>query len=92
MEPLPSIPRICSEDGAMYRLMHFSGRLLQRIEICLVWLAGTALPLLIAWALFGRVISGWQFPWLVWLGVTISCKAMQEIVRLFERVLVEDFA
>jgi len=32
----------------------------------LVWFGGTALPLLIAWALFGPLISGWQFPWLVW--------------------------
>jgi hypothetical protein len=69
-----------------------SGRLLQRIEIRLVWLAGTALPLLIAWALFGPLIPGWQFPWLVWLGLTISCMALREIVQLFERVFSEDFA
>lgn len=69
-----------------------SGRLLQRLEIPFIWLAGTALPLLIAWALFGRLISCWEFPWLVWLGLTLSCKALQEIVRLFERVFVEDFA
>jgi uncharacterized protein (UPF0335 family) len=69
-----------------------SGRLLQRIEIRLIWLAGTALPLLIAWTLFGPLIAGWQFPWLVWLGLTISCKALREIVRLFERVFVEDFS
>jgi hypothetical protein len=68
------------------------GRLLQRVEIPLVWLAGTGGPLLIAWALCGPLISGWQFPWLVWLGLTISCKALREIVRLFERVFVEDFA
>ena len=69
-----------------------TGRLLQRIEIRLVWFAGTALPLLIAWALFGPPISGWQFPWLVLLGLTISCKVLREIVRVFERVFVEDFA
>jgi hypothetical protein len=69
-----------------------SGRLLQRVQIPFVWFAGTALPLLIAWALFGRLISGWQFPWLVWLGLTVSCKALREIVRLFERVFIEDFA
>ena len=69
-----------------------SGRLLQRVEIPFVWFAGTALPLLVAWALFGPLISGWQFPWLVWLGLTISCKALREIVRLFERVFVENFA
>lgn len=68
------------------------GRLLQRVDIRFVWFAGTALPLLIAWVVFGPLISGWQFPWLVWLALTISCKALREIVRLFERVFVEDFA
>jgi hypothetical protein len=68
-----------------------SGRLLQRVEIPFVWFAGTALPLLMAWALFGPLISGWQFPWLVWIGLTVSCKALREIVRLFERVFVGDF-
>jgi len=68
-----------------------SGRLLQRVKIPFVWFAGTAVPLLIAWALFGPLISGWQFPWLVWLGLTVSCKALREIVRLLERVFVEDF-
>jgi hypothetical protein len=69
-----------------------SGRLLQRIEIPFVWFAGTALPLLLAWALFGPLLPGWQFPWLVWLGLTISCKAMWEITRLFERICMEDFS
>jgi hypothetical protein len=68
-----------------------SGRLLQRVEKPFVWFAGTAVPLLMAWALFGPLISGWQFPWLVWLGLTGSCKALREIVRLFEKVFVEDF-
>lgn len=67
------------------------GRLLQGVELPFVWFAGTALPLLTAWALFGPLISGWQFPWLVWLGLTVSCKALREIVRLFERVFVEGF-
>jgi hypothetical protein len=69
-----------------------SARLLQRIKIPFVWFAGTALPLLTAWALFGPLLPGWQFPWLVWLGLTISCKALGEITRLFERVFVERFA
>lgn len=68
------------------------GRLLQRVQIPFVWFAGTALPLLIAWVLVGPLVSGWQFPWLVWLGLTISCKALREIVRLFERVFIADFA
>ena len=69
-----------------------SGRLLQRVQIPFVWFAGTALPLLIAWALFGPLLPGWQFPWLVWLGLTVSCKALREIVQLFESVFVERFA
>lgn len=69
-----------------------SGRLLQGIEIRFVWFAGTALPLLIAWALFGPLIYDWRFPLLVWLGLTISCKALREIVRLFEKVFVGHFA
>lgn len=69
-----------------------SARLLQRWEIPFIWFAGTALPLLIGWALFGRLLSCWEFPWLVWLGLTISCKALQEIVRLFERVFMGNFA
>jgi hypothetical protein len=55
-----------------------AGRLLQRVEIPFLWFAGTALPLLMAWALFGPLISGWQFPWLVWVGLTVSCKALRE--------------
>jgi hypothetical protein len=69
-----------------------SGRLLQRLEIPFIWFAGTAVPLLIAWALFGSLLPGWQFPWLVWVGLTISCKVMWEITRLFEKVFVEGFA
>jgi hypothetical protein len=69
-----------------------SARLLQRFEIPFVWFAGTALPLLIGWALFGRLLPSWEFPWVVWLGLTISCKTLQEIVRIFERVLAKDFA
>ena len=69
-----------------------SARLLQRLEKPFIWFAGTALPLLIAWALLGQLLPGWQFPWLVWLGLTVSCKALREIVRLFERVFVEDIA
>lgn len=69
-----------------------SARLLQRFEIPLIWLAGTALPLLIGWALFGRLLPSWEFPWLVWFGLIMSCKTMQEIVQLYERVVLKDFA
>jgi hypothetical protein len=69
-----------------------SARLLQRLKIPFIWYIGTALPLLIAWVLFGRLIPCWEFPWLVWLGLTISCKALREIVGLYERFFVQDFA
>ncbi len=69
-----------------------SARLLQRLEIPFLWFAGTALPLLIAWVMIGRLIPCREFPWLVWPGLTISCKALREIVRLFERVFGADFA
>ncbi len=62
------------------------GRLLQSVDIPLVWLAGTAGPLLIEWTFFGPLMSGHgQFPWLMWLGLTVSCKVLQELVQLFER-------
>lgn len=61
-------------------------RLLQRLEVPFIWFAGTALPLLIAWVLFGPLIPCWEFPWLVWLGLTIACMAMRETVRVFEKL------
>jgi uncharacterized protein (UPF0335 family) len=69
-----------------------SARVLQRFEIPFIWFAGTALPLLIGWAVFGRLLPSWEFPWLVWFGLILSCKAMQEMVRFFERVFLEDLA
>ena len=66
-----------------------SARVLQRLELRFIWLAGTVLPLMIAWGVFGRLIPCWRFPWLVWLGLTISCKALWEITRLFERVFLQ---
>lgn len=67
------------------------GRLLQSVDIPLVWLAGTAGPLLIAWAFFGPFVPGsGHFLCLVWLGLTISCKVLQELVQLFERFVFID--
>lgn len=70
------------------------GRLLQSVDIPLLWLGGTAGPLLIAWAFLGPSVPGsGQFLCLVWLGLTISCKVLQEVVQLFERfVSIESFA
>jgi hypothetical protein len=69
-----------------------SARLLQRLGIPFVWFAGTALPLLMAWGSLGPLLPGWQFPWLVWLGLTVSCKTLWEIIRLFERNFIDDLA
>lgn len=70
------------------------GRLLQGLDMPLVWLAGTAAPLLIAWPFFAPLFPGnVRFLCLVWLGLTISCKVLQELVQLFERfVFIESFA
>jgi hypothetical protein len=66
-----------------------SARLLQRVDTPLLWLAGTARPLLIAWSVFGPLIQidapGAQFfPWPVWCGITGACLLLRPIVRLFE--------
>jgi hypothetical protein len=69
-------------------------RQLQRVPIPLLWLAGTAAPLLIAGLLFGSLFSGQGlFPWFVWLGLSISCRVLQLIVQVFGKfVFVESFA
>lgn len=69
-----------------------SARLLQHVEVPFVWLAGTAAPLLAAGALFGPLLYGWHFPWLVWVSLSVVCKALQEIVWLFEKTFTESFA
>jgi hypothetical protein len=65
-------------------------RLLQKTEIPLLWIAGIAGPLFIAWAFLGPLPVGHgRFPWLVWLGLTSSCKVLEEIVGLFEQFVFE---
>jgi hypothetical protein len=68
-------------------------RLLQRIRIPFVWLAGTAGPLFAAGMIPRFLSSGHeqglhpQFLWLVWLGLTLCCQALQLIVQCFEKHL-----
>jgi hypothetical protein len=60
-------------------------RLLQRVHIPFLWLAGTAGPLLIAGLIVGPLLPDQgTFPWWVWLGLTVSCWALRETVRVFE--------
>jgi hypothetical protein len=66
-----------------------SARLLQRFNVPLLWLVGTAWPLLIAWRGLGPLIeSGLPgarvFPWSVWCGITGACLLLRPIVWLFE--------
>jgi hypothetical protein len=73
--PLPLVAFSCA----------VSGRLLQSSRIPLLWVAGIAGPLFIAWVFLGSLPAAPYFPWLIWLGLTTSCKALQGIVQLFER-------
>jgi hypothetical protein len=70
------------------------GRLLQRSHIPLPWLTGTAGPFLIAWFLLGPLIhgngQGAQLPWLVGLGLTLSCRVLQWIAEVFERYIFKE--
>jgi hypothetical protein len=66
-----------------------SARLLQRFDVPLLWLGGTAGPLLIAWYGLGPLIEtglpgARLFPWSVWCGITGACLLLRPIVRLFE--------
>ena len=75
--PLPLVAFSCA----------VSARLLQSSGIRLLWVVGIAGPLLIARIFIGPLPTGHYFPWLIWLGMTSSCKALQEIVQLFERLV-----
>jgi hypothetical protein len=66
-----------------------SARLLQRVDAPLLWLAGTAAPLLIAWCAFGPLIQvdapgAGLFPWPLWCGISGACLLLRRIVRVFE--------
>ena len=62
------------------------GGLLVYAPIPLLWLAGTAGPLLIASVALGPLVPGaGRFPWLIWAGLSLSCVALRIVVRVFER-------
>ncbi len=66
-----------------------SARLLQCFNVPLLWLVGTAGPLLVAWYGLGPLIEtrlpgARLFPWSVWCGITGACLLLRPIVRLFE--------
>jgi hypothetical protein len=67
------------------------GGLLMYAPVPLVWLAGTAGPLLIASVALGPLVpgAGW-FPWRIWIGLSLSCVALRLVVRVFERYLFTD--
>lgn len=62
------------------------GGLLVYAPVPLVWLAGTAGPLLVASVVLGPLVpgAGW-FPWRIWIGLSLSCVALRLVVRVFER-------
>jgi hypothetical protein len=62
------------------------GGALSCTPVPLLWLAGTAAPLLIAGIAFGPLLpDGGRFSWTMWLGLSLSCVAMRFVVRTFER-------
>lgn len=79
-------------EHLMLPLVAFScaalARLFQKAAIPLLWIAGIAGPLFIAWAFLPPLPVGHgHFPWLVWLGLTSSCKVLEEIVGVFDRLV-----
>jgi hypothetical protein len=66
-----------------------AARILQRVDVPLLWLVGTAAPLLIVWYMFGPLIEtglpgARVFPWTVWCGISGACLLLRPIVRLFD--------
>lgn len=61
-------------------------RLLQRVPVPLLWFAGTAAPLTIAALAFRLWLPGQgPPPWLLWVGLTLSCTVLRRIVCFFEK-------
>lgn len=62
------------------------GELLASAPVPLLWLAGTAGPLLIASLALGPLLPGaGSFPWAMWLALSMACVALRLVVRMFER-------
>jgi len=65
--------------------------LLVYAPVPLLWLAGTAGPLLMASVVLGPLVPGaGRFPWLIWVGLSLSCVALRLVVRVFERYVFTD--
>lgn len=65
-------------------------RLLQRLHIPFVWLVGTAGPITIMALAFRPPLPGQgPPPWLLWVGLTLSCAVMRRVVNLFEKLAFE---
>jgi hypothetical protein len=63
-----------------------SARALQRVPVPVLWFAGTAGPVTVAWLAFRPVLAGQApAPWLLWAGLTLSCAALRGVIRLFEK-------
>jgi hypothetical protein len=62
-------------------------RLLQSVHVPIVWLAGTAVPIAMLALAFHPPLAGQgPPPWLLWLGLTLSCAVLRKIVDLFEKL------
>ncbi len=74
------LPCIAFADAAF-------ARLLQRVHLPIVWLAGTVgLITMMALALRPLLAGQGPPPWLLWLGLTVSCAVLRRIVDLFEKL------
>jgi hypothetical protein len=68
-------------------------RLAQRRNVPLAAFAGTAGPLLIAWVVLGPLVSGlgrltsWETCGALWIGMSLSCRALTALVRVCDRRL-----
>jgi hypothetical protein len=68
-------------------------RLAQRRHVPLAAFAGTAGPLLVAWVLLGPLVSGlgrltsWETCGALWVGMSLSCRALTALVRVCDRRL-----
>jgi hypothetical protein len=68
------------------------GGLLGYAPVPLLWLAGTAGPLLAFGLALGPLLPGaGRFPWAMWVALSLSCGGLRLIVHIFERyVFTED--
>ncbi len=61
--------------------------LLQRVHVPFVWLAGPAVPITIIAVAFRPLLAGQgPPPWLLWVGLALSCAVLRRIVCIFEKL------